>query len=108
MIVICIKRFIFAALMKLSRATNITNTNIRCLCLPPSSHDTPIPKMCVTTGWGKVKPNGPLSGKLRQIKVPVHNISVCRDKYGPAVPITDGHLCAGRMDGKSGGPCVVC
>jgi len=93
--------------MKLSRPTNITNTNVRCLCLPPSTHDTLIPKVCVTTGWGKVKPNGPLSGKLRQIKVPVHNTSVCKDKYGPAVPITDGHLCAGRMDGQSGGPCVV-
>lgn len=91
--------------MKLSRPTNITNKNIRCLCLPP--HDIPIPKVCVTTGWGKIKPNGPLSGKLRQIKVPVHNTSVCRDKYGTAVPITDGHLCAGRMDGKGGGPCVV-
>ncbi|VVC39890.1 Serine proteases, trypsin family, serine active site,Peptidase S1, PA clan,Serine proteases, trypsin [Cinara cedri] len=94
------------ALMKLSRPTNITNTNVRCLCLPPTTNDTPIPKVCVTTGWGKIKPNGPLSSKLRQIKVPVHNTSVCRDKYGPAVPINEGHLCAGRMDGKGGGPCV--
>lgn len=95
--------------MKLSRPTNVSNTFVRCLCLPPLSNKAEKfnPNVCVTTGWGKVKEDGPLSIKLRQIKIPVHNLSICKDKYEPAVPITDGHLCAGNLDTDGGGPCVV-
>ncbi|XP_050537071.1 ovochymase-1-like isoform X2 [Daktulosphaira vitifoliae] len=96
------------ALMKLSRSTNVSNTFVRYLCLSPLANKaaTFIPNVCITTGWGKVKENGPLSGKLRQIKVSVHNASICKDKYEPAVPITDGHLCAGNLDTNGGRPCV--
>ncbi|XKL61844.1 hypothetical protein PGB90_001677 [Kerria lacca] len=98
------------ALLKLSRATGIGT-----VCLPRGS-DLDLTNLCMATGWGKTTPKGPLSTTLRQIRVPIHNNSICKAKYGSSISIQSSHLCGGKLDGKfgacigdSGGPlqCIL-
>lgn len=60
----------------------------------------------MATGWGKTTPKGPLSTTLRQIRVPIHNNSICKAKYGSSISIQSSHLCGGKLDGKFGA-CIV-
>ncbi|KAI5723364.1 hypothetical protein M8J76_005072 [Diaphorina citri] len=91
------------ALLKLSRPTSTRDKGVRAVCLTDADKRPVNPKQqCVATGWGRVKPKGDLVSKLRQIRVPLHNISVCRDKYGDSVELHGGHLCGGQLDGFSG------
>ncbi|GJQ73915.1 hypothetical protein Trydic_g18849 [Trypoxylus dichotomus] len=90
------------ALMKLSRPVKLTGSRIRAVCLPSrrlAYNDT---DLCIATGWGRDKEDGKLAGKLLEVRIPVHDNGLCKKKYGHAVPIRNGHLCAGHVDGSSG------
>ncbi|KAG8329218.1 hypothetical protein J6590_091564 [Homalodisca vitripennis] len=89
------------ALLQLSRPA--CNRSQPLVCLDPPSSP---PRLCVATGWGRASSTGPLSSVLRQVRVPILDNQVCREKYRPVVNIESGHLCAGRLDG-SVGACVV-
>ncbi|XP_065222885.1 chymotrypsin-like elastase family member 2A [Planococcus citri] len=89
------------ALLKLSRATGRYDKGIGTVCLP-SGGELSAPSICIATGWGKTSPKGQLSSTLRQIRVPLHNNTVCKAKYGSTIPIQSSHLCGGKLDGKFG------
>ncbi|CAG9860185.1 unnamed protein product [Phyllotreta striolata] len=91
------------ALMKLSRPVKFTrDSRIRAVCLPTSRLLHNQTDLCYATGWGRATEDGMLSVRLLESRVPVHDNAVCRKKYGHAVPIKSGHLCAGHLDGSSG------
>lgn len=66
-------------------------------------------------GWGYTKEGGPLSAKLREVKVPIVSNATCAAGYQPdGVGIADTMLCAGlkaggkdSCQGDSGGPILV-
>lgn len=89
----------------MSRATGQYDKGIGTVCLP-STHEHNSPNLCIATGWGKTNPKGPLSATLRQIRVPLHNNTICKAKYGSSIPIQSSHLCGGKLDGKYGA-CIV-
>lgn len=89
------------ALLHLTRPVKSKRMSSVCLDAPTSP-----PRLCVATGWGRVTQSGSLSNTLRQIRIPLHNNTLCKTKYGPSVQIHDGHLCAGKLDGSTG-TCVV-
>ncbi|KAH1005355.1 hypothetical protein HUJ04_006356 [Dendroctonus ponderosae] len=91
------------ALMKLSRPVKFTSkTRIRAVCLPTKRLNHNQTDFCVATGWGRDLEDGLLAGKLLEAKVPVLDNAICKKKYGHAVHIRSGHLCAGHIDGSTG------
>lgn len=97
----------FLALMKLTRPVKFTSkTRVRAVCLPTKRLNHNQTDFCIATGWGRNIEDGLLAGKLLEAKVPVHDNAICKKKYGHAVHIRSGHLCAGHMDGTTG-TCVV-
>ena len=98
--------FSFAALMKLSRPVKLKGTRIRAVCLPTKRLSYNETNVCIATGWGRDKEDGNLADKLLEVKIPVHDNAICKEKYGHSVSIRNGHLCAGHLDGSSGA-CVV-
>ncbi|KAI4459909.1 transmembrane protease serine [Holotrichia oblita] len=94
------------ALMKLSRPVKLNGSPIRAVCLPARRLAYNETDLCIATGWGRDKEDGKLAGKLLEVRIPVHDNGLCKKKYGHAVPIRNGHLCAGHVDGSSG-TCVV-
>ncbi|KAJ8978406.1 hypothetical protein NQ317_008481, partial [Molorchus minor] len=91
------------ALMKLSRPVKLMGeSRIRSVCLPTKRLSHNQTDLCIATGWGRDVEDGFLAGKLLEARVPVHDNAVCRKKYGHAVNIRSGHLCAGHLDGTSG------
>ncbi|KAB0800230.1 hypothetical protein PPYR_05970 [Photinus pyralis] len=91
------------ALMKLSQPVKlIAGSRIRSVCLPSKRITHNQTDLCIATGWGRDSEDGPLSSKLLESRVPVHDNAVCRKKYQHAVNIRSGHLCAGHLDGSSG------
>lgn len=91
--------------MKLSRPVKLKG-RIRTICLPMKRLLYNETDFCVATGWGRDKEDGVLAGKLLEARIPVHDNAVCKKKYGHAVSIRSGHLCAGHLDGTTG-TCVV-
>lgn len=89
-----------AALMRLSKSAE----GLTWVCLDSDGETEE--RVCTATGWGRSVPAGPLSARLRQVRVPLHHNSLCQDKYGPSLQIEDGHLCAGKLDGSTGA-CIV-
>lgn len=61
---------------------------------------------CYTTGWGREHTNGNLTDVLLEAEVPVLPLQLCRDRYSLTLPLNEGHLCAGSIDGSTGA-CVV-
>lgn len=91
------------ALMKLTRPVKFTSkTRVRAVCLPTQRLNHNQTDFCIATGWGRNIEDGLLAGKLLEAKVPVHDNAICKKKYGHAVHIRSGHLCAGHMDGTTG------
>ncbi|XP_066142316.1 trypsin-1 [Euwallacea fornicatus] len=91
------------ALMKMARPVKFTSrTRVRAVCLPTKRLNHNETDFCVATGWGRDLEDGLLAGKLLETKVPVHDNAVCKKKYGHAVHIRSGHLCAGHVDGSTG------
>ncbi|KAF5300481.1 hypothetical protein FQA39_LY02280 [Lamprigera yunnana] len=91
------------ALMKLSRPVKLAQgSRIRSVCLPTTRLTHNQTDLCIATGWGRAAEDGPLAGKLLEVRIPVHDNAVCRKKYQHAVNIRSGHLCAGHLDGSSG------
>ncbi|XP_072397547.1 trypsin-1-like [Diabrotica undecimpunctata] len=91
------------ALMKLSRPVKFTKeSRVRAVCLPTTRLHHNQTDLCYATGWGRASEDGMLSIRLLESRVPVHDNAVCRKKYGHAVHIKSGHLCAGHLDGSSG------
>lgn len=107
-----------AALLKLSRRVRISGeSRVRSICLPPAPHNSsaapPAPPapgeskpLCMATGWGRQSAAGDETSTLLQASVPLHSNALCAKRYGGAVRIGPGHLCAGHLDGSSG-TCVV-
>ncbi|XP_073983729.1 chymotrypsin-like elastase family member 3B isoform X2 [Rhodnius prolixus] len=87
------------ALMRLSKSAD-PEKGIRSLCL--DGEDQLTNQMCTATGWGRVTKTGLLSSTLRQVKIPVHSNQLCKKVYGPTIPIHEGHICAGKLDGSTG------
>lgn len=66
----------------------------------------------MVTGWGLISSSGPASDVLRQVQVPLVDLTTCRQSYGVFDgTITDNMLCAGlkaggkdSCQGDSGGP----
>ena len=93
--------------MKLSRPVKLArDSRVRAVCLPSSRLTYNQTDLCIATGWGRDVEDGMLAGKLLEARVPLHDNAVCRKKYGHAVAIRSGHMCAGHLDGSSG-TCVV-
>jgi secreted trypsin-like serine protease len=93
--------------MKLSRPVKLArDSRVRAVCLPPSRLTHNQTDLCIATGWGRDVEDGMLAGKLLEARVPLHDNAICRKKYGHAVSIRSGHMCAGHLDGSSG-TCVV-
>ncbi|KAJ3628034.1 hypothetical protein MTP99_015360 [Tenebrio molitor] len=91
------------ALMKLSRPVKLArDSRVRAVCLPPSRLTHNQTDLCIATGWGRDVEDGMLAGKLLEARVPLHDNAICRKKYGHAVSIRSGHMCAGHLDGSSG------
>ncbi|KAG5899427.1 hypothetical protein JTB14_033619 [Gonioctena quinquepunctata] len=91
------------ALMKLVRPVKFSSeSRVRAVCLPIKKLHHNQTDFCVATGWGRASEDGPLAGRLLESRVPVHDNAICRKKYGHAVHIRSGHLCAGHLDGSSG------
>lgn len=63
---------------------------------------------CMATGWGAVSREGEglSTSRLLEIKIPLHDLSVCQRQYKNIVHLGKGHLCAGRLDGSTG-TCLV-
>lgn len=93
--------------MKLSKPIKLTkDSRIRPVCLPPNRSAYNQTDLCMATGWGRDTEAGLLAGRLLEARVPLHDNALCRKKYGHAVSIKSGHICAGHLDGSSG-TCVV-
>lgn len=93
--------------MKLSRPVGFSqHARARPVCLPTKRLSHNQTDLCIATGWGRDSEDGALAGRLLEAKVPVHDNAICRKKYGHAVSIRSGHLCAGSLDGSTG-TCVV-
>jgi len=91
------------ALMKLSRPVKTAKSNhVRTVCLPLGRLKHNETDLCIATGWGRDVEDGQLAGRLLEAKIPVHDNAICKKKYGHAVPIKSGHLCAGHLDGSTG------
>lgn len=91
------------ALMKLSHPIRTGDKSlIRSVCLPNKRLTYNQTTFCVATGWGRDEEDGTLPSRLLEVKIPVHDNAICRRKYGHAVSIKSGHLCAGHLDGTSG------
>jgi len=77
--------------------------------------DSFVDKEALVVGWGYTKEGGPLSAKLREVKVPIVSNATCAAGYqADGVGIADTMLCAGlkaggkdSCQGDSGGPIVV-
>lgn len=61
---------------------------------------------CYATGWGREQTNGNLTDVLLEADVPILPLQLCRDRYALTLPLNEGHLCAGSIDGSTGA-CVV-
>ncbi|XP_034942436.1 chymotrypsinogen A-like isoform X2 [Chelonus insularis] len=88
------------ALMKLTRPAPLSKV-IRTICLPEEEEkfaDT----NCVASGWGRSGPSHSLSSSLLEANIPLLNLDECKKAYGNSVPLRNGHLCAGHVDGSSG------
>jgi hypothetical protein len=95
------------ALLKLSQISGPVSSRLQSICLPEQVTTSPSASgSCVATGWGQASRTGSLTAKLLEARIPLHENSVCRSKYGNSVPIRAGHLCAGHLDGSTG-TCVV-
>lgn len=95
------------ALLKLSQTSRSVVSRLQSICLPEQAAALPsLSGSCIATGWGHASHTGPLTAKLLEARIPLHENAVCRSKYGNSVPIRAGHLCAGHLDGSTG-TCVV-
>lgn len=91
------------ALLKLSQISGPVSSRLQSICLPEQVTTSPSASgSCVATGWGQASRTGSLTAKLLEARIPLHENSVCRSKYGNSVPIRAGHLCAGHLDGSTG------
>ncbi|XP_033607354.1 trypsin-1 [Cryptotermes secundus] len=91
------------ALLKLSQTTRPVGNQLQSICLPEQATTLPSSSAsCIATGWGHASRAGPLTARLLEARIPLHENSVCRSKYGNSVPIRAGHLCAGHLDGSTG------
>lgn len=86
------------------------NKKISIICLP--SLPAPTNKMCIVTGWGRVKENGQRPKAMQEIHVPIIAPGICNsiNNYNGRVH-SISMICAGyntgRIDscqGDSGGP----
>lgn len=99
--------YILTALLKLSQTARPVGNQLQSICLPEQATALPSSSAsCIATGWGHASRAGPLTARLLEARIPLHENSVCRSKYGNSVPIRAGHLCAGHLDGSTG-TCVV-
>ncbi|XP_034975258.2 proproteinase E [Zootoca vivipara] len=96
------------ALMKLSRAAELSNT-VQLGCLPPAGEVLPNDYPCYISGWGRLYTNGPLPSKLQQAILPVVDNEHCNQKDWWGGVIRQNMICAGGdiragCNGDSGGP----
>ncbi|XP_053257919.1 proproteinase E-like [Podarcis raffonei] len=96
------------ALMKLSRAAELSNT-VQLGCLPPAGEVLPNDYPCYISGWGRLYTNGPLPSKLQQAILPVVDNQHCNQKDWWGGVIRQNMICAGGdiragCNGDSGGP----
>ncbi|CAD6215661.1 GSCOCT00000473001.2-RA-CDS [Cotesia congregata] len=90
------------ALMKLSRPAPLSKI-IRTICLPePETEKKLVDTNCFTSGWGRSGPSPSLSAALLEASIPLLTLEDCKKAYGNSVPLRNGHLCAGHLDGSSG------
>ncbi|XP_047343312.1 chymotrypsinogen B-like isoform X4 [Vespa velutina] len=88
------------ALMKLARPAPLSKV-VKTICLPDAEEKL-ADSNCVASGWGRYGPSPSLSTALLEASVPLLNLEECLHAYGKSVPIVNGHLCAGHIDGSSG------
>ncbi|XP_028598064.2 proproteinase E-like [Podarcis muralis] len=96
------------ALMKLSRAAELSNT-VQLGCLPPAGEVLPNDYPCYISGWGRLYTNGPLPSRLQQAILPVVDNQHCNQKDWWGGVIRQNMICAGGdiragCNGDSGGP----
>jgi serine protease 56 len=83
------------AIIALNGTTKLTET-IKPICLPQSNRDYS-GQLAIVTGWGTME-NDELSSKvLRQVSLPVWNLTACDAQYSQK--ITQVFLCAGYREG---------
>jgi len=99
------------ALMQLEKAVDVSGTNVRTACLPNDGDDF-TDEICLVTGWGSTREDGPSTRKLQKVEVPIISKTTC-NYWLHGNYATDTNICAGlRQGGKdacqgdSGGPLI--
>lgn len=117
------RRYNDISLYKLSRKLDLSNPNVRPICLPtPEMENRSFTGENVRVlGWGTTSFGGPIASNLKEIEIPVWTNEQCNQAYksveGATVAYPDGitrnFICAGAYDGSrdscqgdSGGPLV--
>uniref|UniRef100_UPI00358F6F1A suppressor of tumorigenicity 14 protein homolog n=1 Tax=Myxine glutinosa TaxID=7769 RepID=UPI00358F6F1A len=84
---------------------------IRPICLPAMTHNFPVGKSCMITGWGSTKERGAAANVLQKAAVDIINETLCKNLMEGSTTIR--MLCAGFLEGgidacqgDSGGPLV--
>ncbi|GAB1606193.1 serine protease 30 [Argonauta hians] len=97
------------ALMRLSRAADVSGFYVRQACIPNTDAGFRPGDECWTMGWGETKDYADQS-ILQELQVHVRSNSECSMRWGRR-RILDSHICVGNGDngacnGDSGGPLV--
>lgn len=106
------------AILKLEKRVEF-NSEIQPICLPmePALRNKDYTKtQPFVAGWGATSFNGPSSGTLREVQIPVVSQASCKEAYKGfrTVNVDDSVLCAGlarggkdACQGDSGGPLMI-
>ncbi|XP_071486382.1 uncharacterized protein [Diadema antillarum] len=102
------------AVIRLQTPMNLTDY-VTTACLPTRDMKSVFERERTVTmsGWGTLYQGGRLTDQLREVSVPLVNLTQCREEYKP-FPITDNMICTGPKEGgkdscqgDSGGPTVT-
>uniref|UniRef100_A0A3B4YCN3 Peptidase S1 domain-containing protein n=1 Tax=Seriola lalandi dorsalis TaxID=1841481 RepID=A0A3B4YCN3_SERLL len=89
------------ALLELAVPAPMSYT-IQSVCLPSAVHHFLKNAECYITGWGSMREGGSLTNLLQKAAVRIIDQADCQHSYGNV--LTPNMMCAGYMEGDSGGP----
>lgn len=85
-------------LVKMMKAANFRQNNIKPICLPFRRELQQIPVKLIAIGWGRTGNSKAGSAILQKATLPLHNLEGCRQKLlvkNRALKLVDGQFCAG-------------
>jgi hypothetical protein len=92
------------AMLKLEKPIKFSDT-ARPICLPTSSSDSPVGKVCIAAGWGRNNSRNEkdMPVALQQIMSPAHDDATCAKGWGKTY-ISNQMVCSGNLQ-ATGGTC---